>query len=271
MFPMKYRFLTLFTFLTVMLSAQTRVGLVAYYTFDQDFTDVTGNTANTGIPEGSPALDCGIRDSSLRLNGMNDQIVFLGPVTQEFDTEDFTVSFYFKNIATGGTQYLLSKYSTDCSSERSFYVRYAPLTRTLNVFLGENQSKSISLVERINPNTCWNQVTIIRQSTRVRLYINGQFRQEQFTNSRINILNDGPLILGNSECLGPNERGFSGLIDDFRVYFRALDEIETRELYSGPDKITNRDTLIFLGGSVPIQLSETCGTRFSWSPNHREK
>ena len=265
-FPMKYRLLAGFILLTTVLMAQTNVGLVAYYPFDSDFADATGSTANAGIPEGGPTFACGARDSSLRLDGVDDQIVYLGPVIQEFDTEDFTVSFYFKSIGTGGTQYLLSKRSTDCSAERSFYVRYVPLTRTLNVFLGENQSKSISFVESINPNRCWNQVTIIRQSTRVRLYINGRLRQEQFTNSRLNILNDGALIVGNSDCLGANERGFSGLIDDFRVYFRALDEIEARELYIAPDNITNRDTLIFLGGSVPIELSETCGTSFSWSP-----
>ncbi len=263
---MKYRLLSVFIFLTVYLKAQTNVGLVAYYPLNSGVADATGNTANAGIPEGNPGFSCGVDGGAARLNGANDQVVLLGPVTQEFDTEDFTVSFYFKSTGVSGTQYILSKRRSDCTTENAFYVRYVPLTRTLNVFLGENQSKSVSFVEKLDANSCWHQVTIVRQSTRVRLYINGRLRQELFTNSRINLLNDGPLIIGGSDCLGANETRFSGLIDELRIYFRALDELESRDLYNAPDMIINRDTLIYLGGSVQISLSNTCANSFSWSP-----
>lgn len=267
-FPMKYRFLALLVIISGFLHAQTSVGLVAYYPFNSGVADATGNTANAGIPEGNPGFSCGVSGGSIKLNGANDQVVFLGPVIQEFDTEDFTVSFYFKSIGVSGTQYILSKRRSDCAAENAFYVRFVPASRTLNVYLGENQSKSVSFVEKLDDNTCWHQVTIVRQSTRVRLYINGRLRQELFTNTRINLLNDGPLILGGSDCLAANETRFSGLVDEFRVYFRALDELESRGLYTGPDMIVNRDTLVYLGGSAQMTLSSTCASSFSWLPTN---
>lgn len=263
---MKYHLLACFLCLSGYLVAQTTVGLVAYYPFNTGVADATGNTANAGIPEGSPGFSCGVIGGSLRLNGASDQVVLLGPVTQEFDTDDFSVSFYFKSIGNAGTQYILSKTRTDCSTDNAFYVRYVPQTRTLNVFLGENDSKSVSFVERMDANVCWHHVAIVRQSARVRLYINGRLRRELFTNSRINILNDGPLIVGGSDCLSANETRFSGLIDEFRVYFRALDEIEARGLFIPVDQIQNRDTLIYLGGSIQINLTATCANVFAWTP-----
>lgn len=265
-FPMKHICLLLFTVFSYVLSAQTSVGLVAYYPFNNSFADATGNSANAGLPEGMPGFGCGAISGALRLDGVEEELKLLGPVAQEFDTEDFTLSFFFKAVGNAGTQYLVSKRRSDCTTDNAFYIRYAPITRVLNIFIGENQSKSISFVEKLSENTCWYQVTIVRQGTRVRFYLNGQLRQEANTSSRINLSNNGGLIIGNSACPGPNEARFDGLIDEFRVYYRALNEIETRELYIAPDAITNRDTLIYLGGSVQINISNTCATDFSWNP-----
>lgn len=267
LFPMKHLLILLCTFFAVTLSAQTTVGLVAYYPFNSSFADATGNTANAGLPEGDPAFGCGAIAGALQLNGAEEELKLLGPVGQEFDTEDFTVSFYFKSLGNAGQQYLLSKRPNSCTPDSSFYIRYVPATRTLNIFIGENQSKSISFVEKLSQNTCWHHVTIVRQGTRVRFYLNGQLRQEANTNSRINIANNGGLIIGSTQCLSTNEARFNGLIDDLRIYYRALNEVETRELYYAPDAILNRDTLIYLGGSVQITLSNTCATSFSWNPS----
>ncbi len=246
--------------------AQTTVGLVAYYPFNSSYADVTGNTANAGVQSGDPSFACGISGGALFLDGIDDKVSYLGPLIQEFDTEDFTVSFYFKATITSATRYLLSKRSSDCKTENAFYIRYVPQTRTINCFLGEDQSKSVTFIQKLDDNACWYQLTLIRQGTKVSLHINGKLVRELFTNSRINILNDGPLVLGSSECRSSNETSFAGLIDEFRVYNRALTEKEARELYAAPDMIQNRDTLLFLGSSVQINVPTTCASSFSWEP-----
>ena len=263
---MKHLFLLFFFVSAGALFAQTGVGLVAYYNFEQNITDVTGNSANAGLPVGAVVYGCGISGDALQLGGGNQEVRFPGPVTQEFDNEDFTVSLYFKANGTAGTQYLVSKRSSTCTIDSSFYIRYVPRTRTLNVLLSESQTKSISLVENLEADACWYQVTVVRQNMRVRLYVNGQLRQEATTPSRINVKNNGALVLGGGDCLTANESHFVGLIDDFRVYYRALNELESRELYVAPDVILNRDTLVYLGGFVQIRVSNTCANSFSWSP-----
>lgn len=264
---MKNLLILLFLSVAVILSAQTNVGLVAYYPFNSSFADATGNSANAGLPQGDPAFGCGATAGALQLNGAEEELQLLGPVIEEFNDEDFTLSFYFKSLGNAGTQYLVSKRRKDCKPENAFYIRYVPATRALNVYMGENQSKAVSFVEKLSENTCWYQVVLVRQGTRVRLYLNGQLRQEATTNSRINLSNDGGLIIGGNACMAANEARFNGLIDDFRVYYRALNEIETRELYVAPDAIINRDTLIYLGGAVQINISNTCATSFSWNPS----
>jgi len=207
-----------------------------------------------------------VTGSALQLNGGSQEVHIIGGVTQEFDSEDFTISFYFKATGNAGTQYLISKRDTACKSDSSFYIRYVPRTRTLNVYLGESTTRNVSLLVPLEEGACWYQVTVIRVSNRVRVFVNGTLRQEATSERRLNIKNNGPLILGGANCRTSNESRFAGLLDDVRVYYRAINDLEARDLYVAPDAILNRDTLIYLGGFVPVRLSNTCATGFTWSP-----
>lgn len=250
---------------TFIAGAQTNIGLVAYYTFENSAEDATGNTANGGLITGTPAYGCGVRTNAIQLRGA-DAVRLLGPVKNEFDREDFTVSLYFKATGTGGTQYLLSKRRTDCTNNNIFYIRYAPATRTLNVLLSETPNKSASWVYRVPVGSCWHHVAIARIGGRVSFYLNGERQQISLQASRIDLTNDGDLIIGNSDCIGANESPFVGLVDEVRVYNRGLDDREVLDLYFRPDRILSRDTLIYLGETVSIALTNTCATQFSWSP-----
>jgi len=113
----------------------TDVGLVAYYPFDGNFADATGATNNGGIASGLPEYACGVIGSSVALNGGNDFIRIPGGntnnINREFNSEDFTLSLYFKSIGTNGTQYLVSKRDTNCNNLQYFTVRYHSQRRLL--------------------------------------------------------------------------------------------------------------------------------------------
>jgi gliding motility-associated-like protein len=261
------RFLLLLTLVVSgTLTAQTTSGLLAFYPFDGDLTDVTGNSANTGIAVNPPSYLCGVDDTAISFNGANDQVNLAGPLVEEFNVEDFSVSFYFKSTGNSGIQYLLSKRRTDCASDFAFFIRYRPSTRTINAVLTETPNKNISLTHQLDADKCWQHIAVVRDDTRIKLYVNGQLAQEDRTVGRINIENDGNLILGSSECLNTNEAPFQGLIDDLRFYNRTLRAEEVEGLYFRPDMIQTPDTLIFLGGNLNIRLSSNCGAGFSWSP-----
>ncbi len=247
--------------------AQTNTGLIAYYPFDNGLLeDVTGNTANDGFTPGNLGFDCGVEEEAVAFNGISDTVLFLGPVNEEFNTEDFTVSFYFKATGANGIQNLLNKVRLDCSSENAFIVRYRPANRTLNVFMSETVDNSVNFVQQLSADDCWHHVTIVRDGNRIRLYIAGELVQELGTLGRIDLSNNSSLTLGGTRCLGANETFFEGLVDDLRFYNRSLDDQEVRGLYGTPDRIVTPDTTIFLGNSVPVDVRSACGQTFQWSP-----
>ncbi len=202
------------------LPGQTTIGLVAYYPFDEDYSDVTGNTANNGVAVGNePAInDCGPLGNALVMRGTNEALTFLGQVNDEFDTEDFTVSFFFKPANSTSTQYLLSKRSEMCDNlDQSFEIRYAPLNNnrgTINIVLREAVDKTVSITHTYKNDVCWQHLAVVRVANRVQLYLNGTFIQELGSEKRLDILNDGLLYLGGADCININET-FDGFIDDF--------------------------------------------------------
>lgn len=246
--------------------SQTTTGLVAYYPFNGDLGDATGNTANNGFEIGSIDFGCGVDDDAAVFDGGSDEIVLSGPVENEFNTEDFTISLYFKSGGGGGTQYLLSKRWDDCRSDNVFYLRYQPFSNALNVYLAETTNKSISLISELDPNRCWRHVVVWRKGPEVRLYVNGRLASSRKTTSRIDLENPDSLIIGGSDCRSPNEARFNGQMDDLRFYNRALRDGEIDDLYFQVDEIVTPDTLIFLGESVQIDLSKTCANTFDWTP-----
>ncbi|MCP3931694.1 MAG: T9SS type B sorting domain-containing protein [Bacteroidetes bacterium] len=263
---MRYFFVIFFLLSFIFGYSQPTAGLIAYYNFDDCLaTDFTGNNANTGIINGSPSCECGVQGDALRFDGLDDQIIFPGPVNDEFGTTDFTVSFYFKPSGATGTQDILSK-RDDCSSNNAFAIRYTPASKFINVVLSENSSKSASISERLDFNRCWHHIVVVRKGTKTILYVDGTFRQKSSASSRVDVSNGAFLSLANSPCQNTTDRPFEGLIDEIRIYSRALSEVEVPELFVAPDLIANRDTLLFLGNSVDIHIPNTCATDFSWNP-----
>ncbi len=248
----------------------TTVGLVAHYTLDGNFADGTGATNNGGVASGVPEFACGVSGTAVALNGGNDFIRIPGGntnnVNREFGSEDFTLSLYFKPIGTNGTQYLVSKRDTNCNNLRFFTIRYAPLTETVSVLLRQDNQQA-RIDHQINNGDCWQHITVVRDDNRVRLYLNGIEVGEAGTSSRVDISNDGELIIGSTECRLNGETAFDGLIDEVRIYQRSLRDSEVENLYEQPDRILTTTRRIFLGESVPIDLNSACGVGFDWTPS----
>jgi len=210
--------------------------LIAYYPFDGNFADATGDSANGGIAS-----------------------------NREFDSEDFTLSFYFKPVGFNGTQYLVSKRDTNCNNQQFFAVRYLPGNRTISVLLRQNNQQA-RIDYPIRNGDCWQHVVVLREGNRVRLYINAEEVGEAATSSRVDITNDGELLIGSTECRINGEIPFDGLIDELRVYRIALRISDIRNLYLGPDRILNENTRLFLGESAEIDLNSNCGITYEWTP-----
>lgn len=263
--------LTSLAFLLVIATslAQTSVGLVAYYNLDGNFADLTGNSANGGVASGLPEFACGATGQGVQLFGGNDFIRIPGGtstnVNREFDTEDFTISFYFKPVSFNGTQYLMSKRDTACGFQQYFFIRYAPTTRTVSATLRQG-NQEVRIDYRIQNSSCWQHVVLERDNRQVRMFVNGEFAGQQGSTSRIDIFNSGELTFGSANCLGPNETAFVGLLDEIRIYNRALTDSEIAGLALNPDMIVTADQRLFLGESLDVEINSPCGISFQWDP-----
>jgi len=231
-------------------------GLEAYYSFDdcQNLNkEETGNN-QAAVIVGEPSCVCGVSGNALNT----------------FNKIDYTLSLYIKPTNAVGVQDIISK-SESCGDDREFSVSYSSGANAVSVELSGQVTVDsigkIALNSQLPFDPCWYHIVVLRRGRQNQLYVNGELVRERVIDSRIDFDNNAELNIANGECVGITRNRFSGLIDELRVYNRALRLEEIQALYLGPDKIENDDVLLFLGNSVDITVNETCANAFAWSPS----
>ncbi|MBR9919697.1 MAG: T9SS type B sorting domain-containing protein [Bacteroidetes bacterium] len=276
---MRFIFLIVLFCSPFVLLAQPTAGLIAYYNFDEDngsVVDQTGNLSNNGITDIS-TYECGVLDKAIRFNGIDESVLIEGSfVINNFETEDLTLSFYFKalNSQQVQTQTIMSK-REDCSNSNAFAVRYTPTSNFLNVIFTENAGLSGSVSAQLDPNYCWHHIVIMREGRDVILFADGVEMARTTTPSRVDLTNENvPFTFGASSCQITDGR-FEGLLDEVRLYDRALEPTELESLYYRPDQILNgfinvnipKDTTVYLGNTVQANITNTCNDDIFWYPD----
>lgn len=255
--------------LSTILGAQPTQDPSALYFFESNLGDAIGDAGNLGVPQGVVDYDCGVDGQAALLSTQGDFIRIPGGasnnINREFDDENLTLSFYFKSLDVAGTQVLLSKRDTLCGNPNQLLITYEANSRTLTARMAD-VANSVTLTHDIDNGSCWQQVALVRDLTAVRLYLNGERVDEGATPDRIDIDNDGDLLIGASACPDTDGATFQGLIDELRIYGGPLADGEIASLYGSPDRILTPPTQLFLGESVTVDLNSNCGTTFTWNP-----
>lgn len=208
-------------------------GLVAYYSFNEcDARDDSGNGSH-GELFGSVSCWCGVEDDGLLLDGVNDYIEFHGAVNNYFGTTDFTLSYYFK-----AEQYMIFQQSL--FSKRESCTEY----NMLDFLLDLNKKEIKTLVHEtpykyygtLSPTVLesgWHHIALVREGLKASTYINGQLQREGYRCNGIDLSNKASLSFSNSPCVRSGRiRRFRGVLDEVRVYKRALSKEEIEQLYS---------------------------------------
>lgn len=247
------------------MNAQPTNGQIAYYSFDNcDATDDAGNGSDGNL-FGSPGCDCGVKGQALKFDGIDDYVTFTGVVNSIFQTQDFTLSFYFKTEETSAAaQDILSKRES-CDGNTMFNIEYihnlnfmtldAVETGNANAFLSANTAA-----------TCWHHCVVVRDGKEILLYLDGILKTQTSSQNLLNINNAAPLSIGNSPCINQTISRFKGLIDEMYIYNIALRPDQLVDFNLAPDMIGNRDTILFTGNSLNTFVPNTCASDFLWSP-----
>jgi len=244
---------------------QPQDGLIAYYSFNNcDATEDTGSGAN-GIIMGNASCGCGVLSNGFQFDG-NTTIQILGNLDILFQ-KDFTISFFvLPDPQSNNTMDILSK-SEACGIDSTVELRYNPVNRDMSLTLSQHAGLFVRGAYNLPANRCYHHIVFVRKDRELIFYYDGVQKSLSPSAALVAIQNNGILTLGGGPCLANGEVPFRGVIDELRMYNRALASFEVKELYSPIDIITSPDTVIFTGTSMQVRLPVTCAGTISWTPS----
>ena len=200
-------------------------GLVAYYPFDGDASDQSGN-ANDGIENNSVTYTTGISGQAASFNGIDD---FVKIESKLFGPKG-TVSLWYFNDTTADEPLLGYLYDTDGSG---LYYYNNRLGQSWVGFYNERESIYAPSSWQYSR---WTNVTITYNldEKSASIYVNGVKTQNIDTNNVQNLPDNTALFIGKRFRPAIGNEAFRGLIDEFRIYNRALNQDEINLLYAYP-------------------------------------
>jgi len=205
-------------------------GLVAYYPFNGNANDESGN-GNNGTVYGAILTEdrFGNPDSAYSFDGADDYIEVLDDDTLDL-SGGLTISAWINSSDTSGARDIVAKWGAGL--KRSYIFKDHNWSDKLRIELSKGGSSVLADLEgtsSIIPGN-WIHVCATYDSTAVKLYFNGT-QDATSPASGVITSSDASLIIGGviensvlSECFG-------GILDDIRIYNRALSEEEIQELF----------------------------------------
>jgi hypothetical protein len=196
--------------------------LVAFYDFTGNALDSTGKSSQGTVYGATLTTDrFGRLFHAYDFNGVDSRIEF----TEDFDLPERTINvwFYARNInAVAGVIYN----SDHPNIQNGLTAMNVVQSNSLNELIFSNGSGpyAYSVLE----NT-WLMATFVKNSNHTFYYINGVLL-DSLSNSNVNSL-DG-VVGSRIGCSRNRDRYFDGVIDDLRIYNRALSSSEVAQLYN---------------------------------------
>jgi len=202
-------------------------GLIAYYPFNGNANDESGNGRDgkiNGILTSTEdrkdklgaAYDFGSEGGSVLIDALEDEGLKTG----------FTYSLWFDSVGktSRSWQYLINQGWE--ASGSPIVLRCQASGGSMRI--GQGIANSIRLDFQ---KTGWHQLVLVHDGNRLSAYLNGDFASGISSSIRVEIP-DVPINLGGLTMAdGSMEYQWNGLLDDVRIYNRALDATEVAALY----------------------------------------
>ena len=249
-------------------------GLVAYYPFNGSPEDESGMGNHGVLMEGARWSNDGVEGSGSveidGINGLNKGVRVPRPVLNS-GQDQYTINIWFKSTQPGKSP---SQTLINTDPHHGFGITYNyDGTRRISMLLGSGWAWLTPMVYSTNafPETAWRMASLVKQGARFGLYVNG--RMEASLDAPVTGWNQplslwigsiGPVFPG---ALWPGEV-FAGLLDDCRIYNRALSSAELAALYASHSAINvitqPQSILANAGDTVPLSIVATNATTFQW-------
>lgn len=266
-----FRLLLMLIFGATTAGAQVNLtsGLVAYYPFNGNANDASGNN-NNGTPSGSAALitdQWGNPSSAYNFNGTNGagQITIPNSPTLQFTTSA-SFAFWVKlnsNVGTNGFGNIVA------GGQHCFFAKEGDAGGglfALTSLNGSTLTSSVGNVSMTNNNSTltgysvgqWIHFCYVMDATETRVYINGNLVSTQAGAPSFTTMNTKNLYLAR---FGTNWYPMNGALDEFRVYNRVLNTAEISALASNTAAtlaVTNvNPTTICAGSPISVDITSS--------------
>ncbi|MEO1049325.1 MAG: LamG-like jellyroll fold domain-containing protein [Bacteroidota bacterium] len=199
--------------------------MIARLDLNGNTNDQSGNGNNATLYGGSYAngID-GLASTAVTLDGVDD-FMEINPTSWDTDNE-LSFSFWLKTNNTG-TQGLINKMD---------YIKGVGIMSYLNpsgnVYFVTWIEPFVPIIhlessESVNDNE-WHLINLVLKGTKAEIWIDGHLSVTGNAGGNILITNDEPIEIGQ----GNNTSYFSGALDEFYIFDRALNAAEITQLYS---------------------------------------
>lgn len=240
--------------------------IICRYAFDDcNFMDDAGVFPDI-IPGGNPLCECGVGGKGMQLNGTDDFLAISNTLNPFLD-EDFTMDFYFWMDRNPGETDIFSLRNGCSNLDSLMSLRYFSDTDELLFEISSNVNNYHFARKKLPSDRCWNRFTLVKFNLEYYVYINNELIKKIISREDVIFSRLARLQFANSPCNANNlARKFSGRLDQFTLYNRALSELEISRNFLYPDRIITENTTIFKGDNIQLVLGPTCATNMQWTP-----
>jgi hypothetical protein len=211
----------------------------AWWKFDDSNTstiasDSSGN-GNTGNLINNPTWTPGKVAGALSFNGTNQYVSVPDSASLRPGTGDFTVMAWVKtNVVNSAYHQILEKGNNTCPN----YQLFLDASNKLRfVYFGPTCTPSSSIKSSTLPqsNTWYHVAAVTSRTGNTTLYVNG-IAESTAAGNTSNLHTTQPLFIGAENSGGNPGNSWNGLIDDVRIYNRALfaSEVQVIANFAGP-------------------------------------
>jgi hypothetical protein len=212
------------------------VGLVAYYPFNGNANDESGNGNNGTVFGATLTKDrFGNPNSAYSFNGINNYIRVLSP--KGLNNANYTYSFWLMILqlpATYNCNFLMELgYPSMQGHAIAINNAYPSINQTTgwSINSANSATSSINFQTGTLPNAnVWYNVLVIRNDTSVCVYENGKKIKNVSTNGNISYYTNPSDLYFGTRASKLSNFYLNGIIDDIRIYNRALTVNEIIEI-----------------------------------------
>ena len=228
-------------------------GLVAYYPFNGNANDESDNGNDGTVTEAALTTDrFDNENSAYYFDGVNDYIEVNDASTLDFGNGDFTVACWFK---TSSEQYLIQKGGTGGESI-SWALGIEPGQNSDYIFFSGDWINLTPTTKGTHGSTAvtdnsWHFAIGMKSGTQLKVYVDGVLEGTNDLGIQTSADTDYPMEFGTRTDFA-SYTFFKGIMDDIRIYNRALTETEILKLYHEGGWETNNEISILSpnGGEV---------------------